>query len=162
MMGLLPRTRIFVDVPTIDEVEALVEIHGDAFARGWSVEEFEALLSGPNVFVRGVRRESVFGFRRLVGFVIVRIAADEAEILTIAILRTRRGRGYGRMLMEEAMRCLYREGAVSCFLEVNHGNDRAVSLYRALGFEEVGRRKGYYDGADGSDRSALVMRLQLR
>jgi [ribosomal protein S18]-alanine N-acetyltransferase len=162
MMGLLPRPRVFVDEPKMSEADALVDIHADAFVRGWSADDFAALMAGPNVFALAVRRESVFGVRRLMGFMTIRVAADEAEILTIAVNRSSRGKGFGRILMEEAMRRLYRESVSVCFLEVDSGNDRAVGLYRALGFEEVGKRKEYYKNAVSADGSALVMRLQLR
>ena len=160
-MGLLPRTRVFVDEPTVEEAEALAELHADGFARGWSADDVAALMSGDDLIALAVRRESLFGLRRIVGFVIARIAADEAEILTIAVSRARRGGGFGRMLMEEMLRRLYRE-RVACFLEVNRDNGPALALYRSLGFEEVGTRKGYYDSVEGSGGSALVMRLQLR
>lgn len=162
MMGLLPRTRVFVDEAEPDEAETLAELHADGFARNWSADDIAVLMAGDNVFALAVRRESLFGLRKMVGFVMVRIAADEAEILTIAVGRARRGNGFGRMLMEEALRRLYRERVTACFLEVNRDNARAVGLYRKLGFEEVGARKGYYDSIAGSDGSALVMRLQLR
>jgi len=162
MMGLLPRTRVFVDEPAADEVETLAELHADSFARNWSVDDIAALMAGNNVFTLAARRESLFGLRKMVGFVMVRIAADEAEILTIAVSRARRGNGFGRMLMEEALRRLYRERVAACFLEVNRDNAPAVGLYRKLGFKEVGARKGYYDSIAGSDGSALVMRLQFR
>lgn len=162
MIGLLPRARVIVDEPQVEEAETLAELHADGFARSWSADDIAALMADGNVFVLTVRRESIFGLRRAVGFVIVRVAADEAEILTIAVSRVRRGAGYGRLLIEEALRRLYRERVAACFLEVNRGNERAVSLYRSLGFEEVGTRKGYYDSVAGADGSALVMRLRLR
>jgi [ribosomal protein S18]-alanine N-acetyltransferase len=162
MIGFLARPRIFIDDVKPGEADALVDIHADAFARAWSADDFVALMSGPNVFTLALRRESLFGIRRLLGFVIVRSAADEAEILTIAVSRASRGKGYGRMLMEEAMRRLYRDRIAACFLEVDRGNSSAVGLYRALGFEDVGLRKGYYRNPAEADGSALVMRLQLR
>jgi ribosomal-protein-alanine N-acetyltransferase len=64
--------------------------------------------------------------------------------------------------MEEALRRLYRDGAKVCFLEVDRDNRVAVRLYRALGFEEAGARKGYYRSPEGTAGTALVMRLQLR
>ncbi len=162
MMGLLPRSRIFVDQIGSSDADTLVDIHAEAFVRAWSAEDFVSLINNENVFALGVRRESVFGMRRLNGFVIVRIAAGEAEILTIAVRRAGRGRGHGRLLMEEAMRRLYRERVAACFLEVDRGNDAAIGLYHSLGFEDVGVRKGYYRAGVDPEGSALVMRLQLR
>lgn len=162
MMGFLPKSRVFVEEVKSSDADALVDIHAEAFPRAWSADDFVALVSGSNVFALGVRRESVFGTRRLEGFLIVRKAADEAEILTIAVRRASRGKGYGRLLMEEAMRRLYRDRIAACFLEVDRGNDAAIGLYRALGFEDVGVRKGYYRAGADPEGSALVMRLQLR
>jgi ribosomal-protein-alanine N-acetyltransferase len=163
MIGLLPRPRVFVDEPGRGEVETLAELHAAGFARNWSADDIAALMASGNVFALAVRRESLLGLRKMVGFVMVRIAGDEAEILTIAVSRARRGKGFGRMLMEEALRRLYRERVAACFLEVNGDNAAAVGLYRKLGFKEVGVRKGYYDRVvAGPGGSALVMRLQLR
>lgn len=162
MMGLLPTTRVIVDEPALGDADVLAELHAEGFARSWSAEDIAALMSGNNCFALAVRRESLFGMRRIAGFVMVRVAADEAEVLTIAVGRTRRGKGYGRLLMEEALRRLYRERVGACFLEVNGDNGRAVALYRRLGFEAVGTRKAYYDRTASSDGTAVVMRLQLR
>lgn len=162
MIGLLPRTRVIVDEPKTEEADVLAELHAEGFARNWSAEDIAALMAEDDVVALVVRRESLFGLRRIVGFVLVRVAADEAEILTIAVRRARRGSGFGRRLMEEGLRRLYRERIAACFLEVNRDNERAVALYRSLGFEEVGTRKGYYDSVDGAGGGALVMRLQLR
>jgi ribosomal-protein-alanine N-acetyltransferase len=162
MMGLLPKSRVFVEEMRSSDADALVDIHAEAFVRAWSADDFAALINSGNVFALGVRRESIFGMRRLMGIVIVRVAADEAEILTIAIRRASRGKGHGRLLMEEAMRRLYRDRVAACFLEVDRGNAAAIGLYRALGFEDVGVRKGYYRAGADPEGSALVMRLQLR
>ena len=64
--------------------------------------------------------------------------------------------------MEEAIRRLYREGVAACFLEVDEANAAAVRLYRSLGFEVVGERKGYYQASQAGEGTALVMRVQLR
>ena len=71
-----------------------------------------------------------------------RSAGDEAEILSIAVRRSHRGRGHGRLLMDEALRRLYRERIGTCFLEVDPDNAAAVTLYRSLGFAQVGDAKG--------------------
>ncbi len=90
------------------------------------------------------------------------MAADEAEILTIAVRPGDRRRGYGRLLMEEALRRLYRSGIAACFLEVERGNAAAAGLYRALGYVVTGERKHYYQGGSSGDGTALVMRVQVR
>ncbi len=154
--------RIIIDQVRRQEAEALVAIHGDAFARAWSADDFTALIADRSIYALAIRRQPVFGHRSMVGFVLVRAVADEAEILTIAVAPQGQGRGYGRRLMEEVLRRLYADGVAACFLEVDRANAPAVKLYRALGFEPVGERKGYYPKSDGSAGSALVMRMQLR
>jgi len=162
MIEFFPRSRIFIDEIRPAEAETLVDVHADAFAQAWSAEDFAALMANDNVMSLAIRRDPVFGARRLAGFALLRSAADEAEVLTIAIRRSSQGRGYGRLLMEEALRRLYRDRIATCFLEVDRGNEPALGLYRALGFEVVGTRKGYYRNAADAEGSALVMRLQLR
>lgn len=139
------------------EADALAEIHSVAFGHAWSAEEFAALLAERTVFAIGVRRAS-----RLAGFVLVRVVADEAEILTIAVRPNSRRRGFGRMLMDEALRRLHRAGASACFLEVDRSNAPALALYRSLGFSVAGERRNYYRTDAGADGTALVMRVQLR
>jgi ribosomal-protein-alanine N-acetyltransferase len=154
--------RITLDEVITAEADTLADIHGQAFAHTWSGEDFATLLAQRGTFALAVRREGIFGVRRMVGFVLVRVAADEAEILTIAVRRDARGKGHGRKLMEEALRRLYRDRIATCFLEVNRGNAAAVGLYRSLGFVVAGERQRYYSEATSGDTSALVMRLQLR
>jgi ribosomal-protein-alanine N-acetyltransferase len=154
--------RVFVDAAGRDETEMLAEVHSTAFGRMWSADEFAVLLANPGAFALVVRRHSAFGTRRIAGFVLVRVAAGEAEILTIAVRPEHRRRGYGRLLMEEALRRLYRDRVTACFLEVERANAAAVGLYRSLGFIVAGERKRYYPDPQSGDGSALVMRVQLR
>lgn len=142
--------------------DALAEIHRDAFQRNWSAHDFVALLSEPTVFALGLRLRPVLGSPRLVGFVLVRFAADEAEILTIAVLGRYRRRGLGRMLMDDVLRRLYRERIAALFLEVDSANASAVRLYRRLGFVVAGERRNYYSAPHQGDGTALVMRLHIR
>ncbi|MEZ5840307.1 MAG: GNAT family N-acetyltransferase [Hyphomicrobiales bacterium] len=144
------------------DAPALAELHEASFARGWSVEEFESLLADRQVLTVVARRSGPGTSRRPVGFVMVRRAADEAEVLTVAVAASQRGKGLGRDLMEEAMRRLYADRIATLFLEVSQTNEPACRLYRRLGFATVGERKGYYAGAEGAATGALVMRANLR
>ena len=152
----------FVEGVSVDESTTLAEIHGDAFRHTWSAHDFSALLIDSSVFALAVRLRGLLGGSRAAGFVIVRFAADEAEILTIAVRARYRRRGYGRMLMDDVIRRLYRERIGSLFLEVERANAAAVSLYRSLGFVVVGERQNYYRTPGVGDGLALVMRLQVR
>ena len=158
----LPAARHHIADADIKDVDDLAEIHRAAFPHGWSGDEFAALLRQENVFGLIMRRQLLRPGSQPVGFVLIRIAADEAEMLTLAVLPSRRRRGVGGELAEEAMRRLYREGARSVFLEVDEGNEAALVLYRRLGFETVGTRSGYYVEAGARPGNALVMRRQLR
>ena len=100
--------------------------------RPWTDGEFEQLLS----------QDTVFGFAGLetgkgsagpVGFVLVRLAAGEAEILTLAVARSHRREGLGWQLMDAALRELHAQRADKLFLEVdetNAGGDRALPPLR--------------------------------
>ena len=85
------------------------------------------------------------------------MAADEAEILSVAIAPAWRGRGLARPLLDLHLRRLAGLGARAVFLEVDEHNAPACRLYRRAGFHEVGRRQGYYDGG----ATALVLRRDL-
>ena len=98
---------------------------------------------------------------RLRGFVLSRLAADEAEILTIAVDAAHQGRGVGRALLSENLRQVATAGAKALFLEVANDNAPALALYDRFGFVRVGERAGYYRRADGTGASALVMRKSL-
>ena len=98
---------------------------------------------------------------RLVGFIMSRRAADEAEILSVAVTKTQRGRGIGRDLLTLHLRRLAGLGARAVFLEVDENNSPAIKLYDRAGFREVGRRPNYYPAAGGKPAAALVLRRDL-
>lgn len=140
---------------------SLAELHREDFARPWSDEEFAALLAQETVFGYAARER---GRPRaaMAGFVLARLAAGEAEILSIAVARSCRRLGLGRQLMEAVLRELHRQRAETLFLEVDETNVPAVVLYQRLGFREVGKRPGYYATGSGQKSGALVMRRDLR
>jgi ribosomal-protein-alanine N-acetyltransferase len=89
------------------------------------------------------------------GVVLARVAADEAEILTLAVVPEARRTGLASNLLRAALSRAVSAGAVCVLLEVAEDNMAARALYAGMGFEEVGRRRGYY----GAGADALVMRL---
>jgi [ribosomal protein S18]-alanine N-acetyltransferase len=137
------------------DARALAALHAASFHRGWSDGEFEALLIDRNV----VAHRAIAG-TTLVGFILSRVAAGEAEILSVAVAASRRGEGLARRLLDLNLRRLAALGARTVFLEVDEGNEPARRLYRRAGFREVGRRPGYYP-AGQTAAAALILRRDL-
>lgn len=163
-MPLLPsfRRKSFTVRPLDSaDSEMLATLHEEDFARPWTEDEFESLLVQENVFGFAAVEEGVAGARP-VGFVLARLAAGEAEILTVTVTRAFRRRGIGHALMDAVLRTLHGERAEVLFLEVDEKNRAAIALYRRLGFREAGRRPDYYRGSTARRGNAIVMRRDLR
>jgi [ribosomal protein S18]-alanine N-acetyltransferase len=137
---------------------ACAAIHAQSFAHPWAPAEFESLLAGRGVVGEAAVATTFFGKQRVIGFVLSRRAADEAEILTIAVMPKVRRRGMGAALLARHLGTLAAEGTKSLFLEVEIDNRAALALYRRFGFREVGERKAYYRKSDGMAACALVLR----
>ena len=157
-----PRERDYAILPlTRKHSGALAVLHREDFVRPWGDDEFSSLLSQDTVFGFGAF-ETGKGKAGPVGFVLARLAAGEAEILTVAVARAHRRHGLGRQLMDAVLRRLHAQRAEALFLEVDETNLPAIALYRRLGFQEVGKRPAYYQTADKRKANALVMRCSLR
>lgn len=139
----------------------LAQIHAEGFAHPWDRLEFERLMSQGAV-VDILVSQGFFG-EIATGFALSNIVAGEAELYTIALDREVRGRHLSAPLLKAHAAHLRRAGAEALFLEVAEDNAAALSLYRGLGFAEIGRRKGYYPAQDDpkARRDALTMRLDL-
>jgi ribosomal-protein-alanine N-acetyltransferase len=99
--------------------------------------------------------------RKVIGFAVSRMAADEAEILSVAIDAGQRGRGLSRQLLLTHLGHLAGHGVRTIFLEVEENNAPARRLYERAGFGVVGRRERYYQQVGGEKLNALLMRRDL-
>ncbi len=133
-------------------------LHAADFAHPWPADELAALIARPTTLAAAALDPANATLR---GFVLARLAADEAEILTIAVELAMRGRGVGRALLAENLRQAANAGARAMFLEVDESNAPALALYARFGFVKVGERIGYYRRKDGSRATAAVMRKTL-
>ena len=95
-----------------------------------------------------------------IGYGILQVAAGEAHVLNLCVDAAGRGRGVARRLLDHLLATSVRLGADTVFLEVRPSNPRAQGLYLSAGFNEVGRRKDYYD-ARGGREDAIVMAKSL-
>ena len=80
----------------------------------------------------------------IIGYGILRLLASEGELESIAIREEYRGRGYGRLLLEEFLRIAKLAGTEKLFLEVREGNQAGIQLYESVGFKVFSRRESYY------------------
>lgn len=133
--------------------EALAALHRAAFTmpRPWSADEFAALLSAPQSFLLAEPS----------GFLLGRVIADEAELLTLAVAPQARRQGTGARLVARFAETARARGATTAFLEVAASNLPARALYAAAGWIEAGRRPRYYHAPDGGTEDALVMTRSL-
>lgn len=93
-----------------------------------------------------------------VGYADVWCIAGEGQLNNIAVSSEARGKHVGQEIMEELFARLRAGNNYELTLEVRPSNTPAVSLYYKLGFEEAGRREGYYID-NGED--ALILRKEL-
>src|SRR5882757_2287649 len=135
-----------VEPATQRDAARLAQLHGASFHRGWGEGEFEAMLSERNTLVHRLRLG-----RKVIGFAVSRMAADEAEILSIAVDAGYRGRGLSRDLLLTHLGHLAGRDVHSVFLEVEENNQPARRLYQWAGFAVVGRRERYYREASGEE-----------
>jgi [ribosomal protein S18]-alanine N-acetyltransferase len=140
-------------VGDVDEVHAL---ECSVFPHPWSRANFmDSLASGYDAWVL---REPAGA---LAGYFLLMYALDEAHLLDVAVAAPLHGRGVGRYLMDRIAARARAQRMASILLEVRPSNMRALEVYRRYGYEEIGRRKGYYPAHEGRREDAIVMRYVL-
>lgn len=134
----------------------LAEIHGESFDTKWSEAAFGEMLASP-----GTSAILLSSQNNPTGFVLLRKAADEAEILTICTRPAVRQKGHAKTLVQHMEVLLKNDGVKSLFIEVAISNLAGLALYRSCGFTQAGVRKNYYERGDGTREDALIMRKGL-
>jgi [ribosomal protein S18]-alanine N-acetyltransferase len=142
----------------LDRIMAVMEAAFDpAFGEAWTRQQVEDALVLPNThyLLAGSNGRPPSEDEDAAGFVLSRGAADEEELLLIAVIPRHRGRGIGTALLESFFSEARLRGAARLFLEMREGNP-AESLYRRHGFESVGRRRAYYRRGTGAPLDAIT------
>jgi ribosomal-protein-alanine N-acetyltransferase len=146
-----------LEAATSADAAAMAAAHAVSFDEPWRADALSTLLEGPGAFAQLIREPRT---GTVVGFILARAIAGEAEVLTLAVDPAHRRSGVGRALVEAAAVIAAAAGAWTLFLEVASDNEAALALYRAAGFTEVGRRRAYYRRGKGAV-DALVLRRDL-
>lgn len=139
---------------TPDDVEAVHAIELATFPTPWTLDSFHYEMR-ENQFAHYLVAEDETG---IVGFCGMWLVIDAAQITNVAVVERMRGQKIGEALMKEAMRVAREANMDVMSLEVRVTNVVAQNLYRKLGFQDGGIRKGYYTD-NGED--ALVMWVNL-
>lgn len=130
-------------------------LHKRCFSQPWTTTDFSRFAHAEECDGVVARVGEV-----ITGFIVIRIIADEAEVLTLAVDGPWRRQGVASAILEQAMAVAAGRGAATLFLEVGVRNDAARALYKRLGFIRAGRRARYYTTPDGPE-DALVMKRAL-
>ena len=139
-----------LSLATPADADILAAIHAGAFDHPWDAAAIANLLG----------QAGVFGIAAPGGFMLCRVVLDEAEILTLAVRPEARRQGLARRLTRAAGDAARGLGAERLFLEVAEDNVAARGLYADAGFVETGRRRAYYETAQGRT-DALILVLNL-
>lgn len=140
---------------TSADLETLAAVHATSFSPAWTAAELAWMLEPPGLaFVAE-------GANQPAGFVLARAVGDEAEILALAVAPHSRRMGVGTRLLGALIEALTEHAVATIYLEVAADNAAALRLYAGAGFEESGRRRGYYGRAKGPAVDAIVMMKRL-
>lgn len=145
----------------VDHIMAVMEQAFDpVYGEAWNRRQVADALAMPSThaLVLDTRGEAIGegpDSGRAAGFVLTRHAADEEELLLIAVLPECRGQGFGQELIGRLFEQSRARGVTRIFLEMRRGNP-AEFLYRKSGFEPIGRRPNYYRMADGGRLDAIT------
>ncbi|MGB3738081.1 MAG: GNAT family N-acetyltransferase [Pontixanthobacter sp.] len=138
-----------------DDVDRIMAIMDRAFdpvwGEAWNRRQIMDSMMMPNIHYNLLAGR---------GFTLVRAAPGEEELLLVAVDPNARGQGVGRRLVERAAQDARGRGADAMYLEMR-ANNPAERLYRAMGFEPIGRRTDYYRGPGSSRIDAISFRLTL-
>ncbi len=120
------------------DLDAILAIEAESFAAPWPRSAFELAMTAPELLCLVADAETV------AGYLIACPDRQDALIANVAVASAQRHHGYGRQLIEAALRWATGRNATSCRLDVRMSNKAAQRLYERLGFRPVGRRRGYY------------------
>jgi len=153
---------VLIEPMTEHDLLEVVEIERDCALSHWGWDAYHAELMAPMDSILLVAKEK--GIRRsgdspIIGFITGRCFADEVHVNNMAVRRDFRRQGIGQSLLRALLSWGEGKKASQAVLEVRAGNTAAQQLYRASGFEVVGRRRGYY--MDPLE-DALVMTVSLK
>ena len=132
------------------DLDAVLRIEREVHGHPWTLGNFSDAL-------RSEYQCKVFEQEgEMLGYAVLLLAVDEAELLDIAIAAAHQRKGAGRKLLESMLALARHENMRRMVLEVRASNQPAIALYRASGFEQIGLRRDYYPATNGREDAILM------
>jgi ribosomal-protein-alanine N-acetyltransferase len=148
----------------LDQImEVMEEAFDPAYGEAWNRRQVSDALILPNChyLLAGEDGQAAAPGETAAGFILSRHTFEEEELLLVAVRPALRGRGIAGKLIARFMEKAKQRGARRVFLEMREGNP-AESLYRNLGFREIGRRPNYYRRGRVGSIDALTFTNELK
>jgi ribosomal-protein-alanine N-acetyltransferase len=134
------------------DLDAVLRIEREVHAHPWTQGNFSDALRSK--YVCKIYEDK----NDILGYAVLMLAVDEAELLDIAIAAPHQRHGWGRRLLEEMMAVARRQGMHRIVLEVRASNAAAIAMYRQAGFSNIGLRRDYYQAENGREDAILMGR----
>ena len=137
-------------------LDPILEIENSSFPSPWSQSAFIQEIENPISHLWVLLSDG-----QVVGYICFWLFDREIQLINIAVHPEKRGMGFGYYLMTKMIEAGFSKGSQYIWLEVRISNLTAKGLYQKLGFEEIGRRRGYYRETK-EDAIVMVLSLQQR
>ena len=141
---------------TVASLDEVLVLEHEVYPFPWSRGNFvDSLASGYTAWTLSVADGG------LIGYCVAMVGVDEMHLLNITIAPSTRRRGHARRMLAGLVQVCRERAAGRLWLEVRESNADARETYRRLGFDEVGKRRGYYPAPQGTREDAIVMSLDI-
>lgn len=134
------------------DLDGVLRIEREVHAHPWTLGNFSDALRS-KYLCKVYEKDGI-----MLGYAVLMLAVDEAELLDIAIAAQHQRRGWGRNLLEEMMVLARSHDMRRMVLEVRASNAAAIGLYRRAGFADIGLRRDYYPAEHGREDAILMGR----
>jgi ribosomal-protein-alanine N-acetyltransferase len=141
---------------TVDHLDAVLKVEKEAYAKPWSSSNFVDSLNS------GYEAQMLLGGDTLLGYFVAMKGVDEVHLLNITVAPVYQRQGWAHVMLDALAIWAQGQRADWLWLEVRVGNLRAIEVYEAQGFAQVGLRKKYYPAVNGLREDAIVMSRSLR
>jgi ribosomal-protein-alanine N-acetyltransferase len=133
------------------DLDAVLRIEREVHEHPWTLGNFSDALRSK--YVCKVYESDA---HEMLGYAVLMLAVDDAEVLDVAVAAQYQRKGFGRALLEEILGLTSRADMRRMVLEVRVSNAPAIALYRSAGFEQIGLRRDYYPAKNGREDALLM------